>query len=56
MTDAGQVFEPIRAGHELARALGGNPPDGIVGVAPEMEHRNADHAVPEHAVTYMPLR
>jgi hypothetical protein len=44
MADAGEDFEVIGCCDQILCALGGRPPDGIVGVAPDLECGRADRA------------
>ena len=44
MADAGQHFEAIGRRDEIPGAFGGDAPDGVVGVAPDVERRDPDHA------------
>jgi len=42
VSDAGEHFETIGRRDEILRALGGHPPDGVVGIAPDVQGRDAD--------------
>ena len=44
MADSGKHFEAIGCCDEINRAFGGGPPDGVVGIAPDVERRHADRA------------
>src|SRR6266436_7245644 len=44
MADAGQHSKAIGCGDEIARAFGGDPPDGVVGIAPDVERRHPNRA------------
>jgi hypothetical protein len=36
MADTGQDLKAIRGGDEIDRALGGDAPDGVIGIAPDI--------------------
>src|SRR6476619_1840263 len=40
VADTGQDLEPIRPRHVIGSAFGGGAPDGVVGVAPDVERRH----------------
>jgi len=42
MAAAGKHFEAVGCGDEIPRALGGDPSNGVVGIAPDVERRNMD--------------
>src|SRR5258706_5696243 len=44
MADAREHFEAIGYCDEIFRAFGGYPPDGIVSIAPDVEHGQVDRA------------
>ena len=44
MADAGENLEAVRCRDEITRTLGGQPPDGVVGIAPDVEGGHPDRA------------
>ena len=42
MADASKHFEAVGCGDEIPRSLGGDPSNGVVGIAPDIERRDTD--------------